>query len=348
MRIVVAALFVASVAAAGLVQQRDDAPPAPSVATGASLVTTTTTTSTVPVATTATSAPLPSTTAARATTTAVTTTRLPVGDAKVLVSKRGVVLPVAAREPGGFVVDTPCGRTAVVAGGTPLGGAAVVLDPGHGGDEPGAVGPNGLSEKALNLAVARHAEAALEQEGVRTVLTRTADYRVTLGTRAKVALALRPRAFVSIHHNADPDGPRSTPGTETYRQVASAESKRLSGLVFEEVFRTLSAHPVAWVGDTDAGAKYRTSSSGDDYYGILRRSQGIPAVLAELAFISNPPEAALLARPDVQRAEGQAVARAVLRFLRSDDPGSGYVEPYPRTTPAGPGGGAAGCVDPPL
>ncbi|HEX8581771.1 MAG TPA: hypothetical protein VF640_05570, partial [Acidimicrobiales bacterium] len=66
------------------------------------------------------------------------------------------------------------------------------------------------------------------------------------------------------------------------------------------------------------------------------------------AFLSNPPEADLLARPEVQEAEAAAVARAVGRFLTTDDPGSGFVEPYPRTEPAGPGGGATGCVDPPL
>ncbi|MDP9071954.1 MAG: N-acetylmuramoyl-L-alanine amidase, partial [Actinomycetota bacterium] len=266
----------------------------------------------------------------------------------VLVSQRGVVLPVTGYGPAGYRVQTPCGRTAVVRSGTPVAAAAVVLDPGHGGDEAGAIGPNGLTEKVLNLAVASYAAQALGQAGVPTVLTRTGDYRMTLDARAQVGLALRPKAFVSVHHNAEPDGPRPGPGTETYRQLTSSDSKRLSGLVYEEVVKALSPYPVAWVADTDAGAKYRTSSRGDDYYGILRRTRGVPAVLAELAFVSNAPEAALLARPDVQKAEGEAVARAILRYLTTEDPGSGFVEPYPRDSAAGPGGGASGCVDPPL
>ena len=49
--------------------------------------------------------------------------------------------------------------------------------------------------------------------------------------------------------------------------------------------------------------------------------------------MSNPPEAALFDRPDVQQVEGEAVARAILRYLNSPDPGSGFTEPYPRTEP---------------
>jgi N-acetylmuramoyl-L-alanine amidase len=268
-------------------------------------------------------------------------------EAKVLISDRGVVLPVENADPAGYRVGTPCGRTAVATG-TPVSGATVVVDPGHGGDELGAVGPNGLTEKEVNLSVALHTAARLEAEGITVALTRGADYRVTLETRAKIALSLQPRAFVSIHHNSEPDGPWPKPGTETYYQVASGPSKRLAGIVYEEVVRALSGHPVAWVADRDTGAKYRKNSRGDDYYAVLRQTHGVPGVLAELAFISNPPEAELLARPEVQRAEGEAVARAVARYLRTMDQGSGFVEPYPRDAPAGPGGGAGGCVDPAL
>jgi N-acetylmuramoyl-L-alanine amidase len=268
--------------------------------------------------------------------------------APAVVSPRGIVLPVLGADPGGVRVGMPCGGAAVLANGTPITGAEVVLDAGHGGDESGAVGPNKLSEKAANFAVTGHARDALQAAGVSVVLTRTGDYRMTLGARTRIATALKPRAFVSIHHNGDPDGPRDTPGSETYYQVRSADSKRLAGLLYEEVFKAMSQYKVAWVGDTDAGAKYRLNSSGGDYYGILRQAAGVTTSLAELAFITNGPEAELLARPDVQTVEGRAVAAAILRYLRTADPGSGFTEPYPRTTPAGPGGGSAGCHDPAL
>ena len=74
----------------------------------------------------------------------------------------------------------------------------------------------------------------------------------------------------------------------------------------------------------------------------------MPAVLSEAAFISNPAEEALLADPAFQRVEAKALTDAIVRFATTDDPGSGFVTPYPRTEPAGPGGGRDGCEDPPL
>jgi len=226
-----------------------------------------------------------------------------------------------------------------------------VLDAGHGGVEHGATGPNGLTEKLLNLGVVEHARNALEAAGHATVLTRTADYRMTLEARAAVVKALDPRAFVSVHHNAEPDGPWPGPGVETYYQIAGSstrESKRLAGLIQEEVVASMGRYSVEWVADADAGAKFRKNSRGDDYYGMIRQTQGTPAALAELGFISNLPEADLYARADVQKVEGEAVARAVVRFLATKDPGSGFTEPYPRDSPAGPGGGASSCRDPDL
>jgi N-acetylmuramoyl-L-alanine amidase len=274
---------------------------------------------------------------------------IPAGDVRALLTSTGVVVPVEGAAAGGFSVETPCGNRAI-ANGQPLAAAMVVLDAGHGGNESGAIGPNGLTEKDLNLNVVRNAKGALEAVGVPVALTRTGDYRVTLGVRAEIVTKLRPLAFVSVHHNSSPDGPRPQgPGTETYFQVQSPESKRLAGLVYEEVVRALSQYTgVAWVADTDAGAKYRLNSRGGDYYGILRMTAGVPSALAELAFVTNPPEADLLARPEVQAVEGRAVARGIVRYLTTKDPGSGFVTPYDRTEPAGPGGGSSGCTDPPL
>jgi N-acetylmuramoyl-L-alanine amidase len=265
---------------------------------------------------------------------------------KVVVSPTGVVLPVTGFENGGVRVLTPCENSAVLDAGTPVKGASVVLDAGHGGAESGAVGPNRLAEKTANLAVTLVTRDTLVRNGVSVLLTRTADYDMTLNARAAVVNAVRPMAFVSIHHNADPDGAHNGPGTETYYQLASASSKRLAGLIYEEVTRALAQYRIAWVGDTDAGAKYRTGTNGD-YYAVLRQTAGTTSSLAELSFISNPPEADLLAQPAFDDVEGQAVARGILRYLRTNDPGSGFTTPYPRTTPAG-GGGKQGCVDPRL
>ncbi len=272
-----------------------------------------------------------------------------VGAPAALVSPAGVVVPVVGPAPGGgWTVRTPCGRTATLTDATSVGRPVVVLDPGHGGAEPGAVGPGGHTEAELNLDVARRAQAALETAGVPTVLTRTADYTLALSTRGEIARDIAPRAFVSVHHNADPDGPSPGPGTETYYQIGSAPSKRLAGLVYEEVTRALAPYRVAWVADRDAGAKYRPGHQGD-YYAVLRLPADVVSVLAELAYITNPPEAALLARDDVRQVEGDAVARGVLRWLRTAAPGSGFTEPYPRIDPPSvPGAAGAPCRDPQL
>ncbi|MFN0090487.1 MAG: N-acetylmuramoyl-L-alanine amidase, partial [Acidimicrobiales bacterium] len=270
-------------------------------------------------------------------------------DAAVVRSARGVVLPVLGARGDRLLVRTPCGEEldAAPSGLTPV-SAEVVLDPGHGGDERGAVGPTGLEEKAVNLAVARAARAELAGAGVRAALTREADYRLTLDGRAAIVGALAPKAFVSIHHNAEPDGASTRPGAETYYQIRSAASKRLAGLIYEEALAAIAPHGSAWTADLDAGAKYRLNSRGGDYYAVLRQNAATPSALAELLFIVSPAEERLLRDPAFLAVEGAAVARGVLRFLRTKDPGSGFVEPYPRSAPAGPGGGRSGCVDPPL
>jgi N-acetylmuramoyl-L-alanine amidase len=271
--------------------------------------------------------------------------------------RAGVAMAVDAIEGGWAHVLTPCENHLWVktSDGRIEQTADIVLDPGHGGPEAGAVGPAGLTEKELNLAVAQMTVEALADQGVTAALTRTGDYRQTLASRVAVATAMHPRAFVSIHHNAEPDEQRSGPGTETYYQVGksvtkekSADSKRLAGLIYEEVVKALSAYSATWVADRDAGAKYRVGDSGDDYYGILRRAaaNGVVASLAELAFISNPSEEALLQRDDVRRAEAGAVARGIVRWLHNESSGNVFVVPYPRTEPAGGGGGTEGCVDP--
>jgi N-acetylmuramoyl-L-alanine amidase len=261
----------------------------------------------------------------------------------------GTPLPVLeVHEDGSAVVITPCGQTAIARGEEVLGGIDVLIDPGHGGIQPGAVGPGGTEEKAVNLDVSRRLAASLEHLGYRTLLTRTGDYRVALSTRGQFASSVRPRAYVSVHFNAEPDEERSTPGSEVYFQHRSEESRRLSGLIYEEVLAALSVHDILWVADTAAGVKPRVNDDGDDYYAVLRLAAGTPTALTESAFISNLAEEQLITDPQVQESLAQAIARGVERFLTTNEPGSGYVDPYPRDTSVGTGGGDRSCVDPDL
>ena len=129
-----------------------------------------------------------------ASSTTTTTTSLPHlpagpsgGEVRALRTPTGVIVPVVGRVGTAWRVLSPCGRTTTVRGGTAIYGATVLLDPGHGGIETGATGPNGLVERDLNLAVAERAKADLERDGATVVMTRSADYRVTLDVRGQLA-----------------------------------------------------------------------------------------------------------------------------------------------------------------
>src|SRR5512138_3823464 len=80
----------------------------------------------------------------------------------------------------------------------------VVLDPGHGGPQEGAVSPLGDTEKQLTLEIARRVAERLKRMGGRVVLTRTGDIEVPLVNRAVVANAIRADLFISIHLNSMP------------------------------------------------------------------------------------------------------------------------------------------------
>ena len=239
----------------------------------------------------------------------------------VVITPTGLVLPVREAREGSYLVGTTCANEVVVSGGTHLERADVVLDPGHGGPETGAVGANGLAEKHLNLAVAQLVRAELETRGYSTVLTRNADIRMPTVARAEIALALSAKAFVSIHHNGGATRGSPEPGTEVFHQGRSPESLRLAGILFEDVQAALSRYDVPWVASGNKGTRgLLRSSDGRDLYGVLRHSEGLPAVLVEPAYLSNPPEATLLADPAVQAAEARAIAEGIVRFLTTDDP----------------------------
>ena len=271
------------------------------------------------------------------------------GAPRAVITATGVVAAVVtARVDGAFVVVSPCGNQVTVTRATPVYGANVVLDPGHGGVESGAVGPTGLKESDLNLAVAQAVKTRLEAAGVTVLLTRNGNTYMTLGSRTRIATSVKPDAFVSIHHNAAPNHDADTPGSEVYYQADDEKgSKRLAGLIEEEVRAALSAQKIRWGWFDDAGVKVRLNDRGSDYYGLLRGAAGVPTALAELSYVSAPAEEALLKTPAFQQVEAGAVTRGVIRYLTTDDLGSGFVGPSQRKEEAT-GGGPAGCVEPAL
>jgi N-acetylmuramoyl-L-alanine amidase len=279
------------------------------------------------------------------------TTALPPSYRGAAAPPTGVVVPVVGATTLGWVVGTPCGRTVTIPTVRALSGT-VVLDAGHGGRETGAIGPLGNKESELNRAVVAHARRALEAAGIAAVLTRTDDYRIGIAPRAAIVAAVKPKAVVSIHHNASSSRLLDTPGTEVFHQAvgaSAAQSRRLAGLLHEEVTTTLARYDVTeWAATPWAGVKPRRNSEGNDFYGILRRTQGTPTALLEVGFLSHKPEERLYARPAVQQEVGQAVARAIVRFLTTSDPGSGFITPPRLADDNRAGGGTENCQDPPL
>ena len=315
---------------------RDESP----TSTAAPLVTTTTTGT-------------PATTIAPA-----TTTRPPLGVAAlaegaskrptVVVTPTGVVLPILAVEADGALrVRTVCGSEAQYSGpGRRYDRVHVVLDPGHGGFDPGAV-QNGVRESDVNLDVAQRTRTHLEREGLDVVLTREFDYYVPFVVRGELALNSSAALFVSIHHNSGSASLGSDPGTEVFYQQLDAKSRRLAGLLWEDVTSALRSHRIQWYGAAGAGALFREGRTGPDFYGVLRRTAGVPATLLEIAYLSNPREAALVATESFREESAVAIARAITRYFTTDDPGAGFSAPRGAGPPTTPTGGTGGCVEPP-
>ena len=197
-------------------------------------------------------------------------------------------------------------------------GKVILLDPGHGGGETGAVSPfNGVPEKTINLDVALRLQALLEAQGARVLLTRSADGRalppaqeraLPAGERLRLDLAYRSflansqgvDLFVSVHSNANPEPGHH--GTEVYYSADNRNaggSLALAGLVQAQLLRALGRH--------DGGVKA-------DIFCVTRFTEA-PAVLAELAYLNDPEESALLASPAFRQKAAEALAAAAAQFF---------------------------------
>ena len=308
----------------------------------------TTTTSTT---TTSTSTTTTSTTTTTTTTPPTTTTAAPApapADGGVLVSGNGVVLPVIGpASSGGFRALTPCGNEVTLESAQHIGTVDFVIDPGHGGSESGAVGPAGNKESDLNLRIAEITEWYLNEAGYSVLLTRTTDIRISLRSRAEIANALEPRAFISIHHNGGATRRQDTPGTEMFVDGGNPEASRLGGILFEEVVDAFDDFEADWVGTWRNGVGTRFNSSGEDLYGIHRFTPGVPSVITEAGYLSNASEEALFVDNDVQWAHGKAIADGLIRWLTTSDAGSGFLSDFVDDSSSGTGG-FDGCQDPTL
>ena len=178
----------------------------------------------------------------------------------------------------------------------------LTVDPGHGDKDPGAVGPSGVQEKVITLAVAKKVVAILRPV-MSVALTRYEDIQIStnlsvdLTKRAELANFSLSDVFVSIHCNAATDP--SAHGTETHCYPKSVRGKTLAGMIQGRLIPAL--------GLTNRGVK-------ESNFAVLRQSQ-MPAALVELAFISNPTEEALLESEAFQDKAALAIAQGICDFL---------------------------------
>ena len=267
-----------------------------------------------------------------------------------LVTPTGIVVPVLEDRNSSYLVRTPCGNEAELRFGTPLGQVDVVLDPGHGGPvETGAVGPNGLPEKDLNLRLAKRVAAELREREISVALTRTTDYRVPLAVRSEIGDTLGAKALVSIHHNAPIMARSDKPGAEMFIQQDAPESERLGRLMYDATIDALSTvEGIDWVSARDAGVILVLNRDSRESYGMIRRPE-TAAIIAEFGYLANPTEAAFYATDEYLDIMGPAVADALVTFVTTDEDGdpAGNRDPR-RFNPSGTTGGSNNCVDPPL
>lgn len=174
------------------------------------------------------------------------------------------------------------------------GDIVVVIDAGHGGDDPGTVATTGVYEKDINLAIAKAMKQELgTYEGIKVYLTRSRDEWMTNTGRAMQAAALNADFLISIHNNS---GSESNTGSLAYRSVNSLYSEPTNDMC------SLILENLAGIGITNGGVQTRISTDYDyeDYYTIIAEGvrAGIPSIIVEHCFLSNPNDALLVSNED--------------------------------------------------
>ncbi|MGM9425528.1 N-acetylmuramoyl-L-alanine amidase [Hydrogenophaga sp. MI9] len=228
----------------------------------------------------------------------------------------------------------------------------VALDPGHGGEDPGATGPGGTQEKDVVLLVAQKLRerinaAKVNGNPMRAYMTRDADFFVPLGTRVQKAQRVRADLFISIHADAfltpQPQGASvfalSTKGASsaTARWMANKENAAdlIGGINVKVKDATLQRTLLdmsttaqikdslklgsAMLGEVGRVGKLHKGSVEQAGFAVLK-APDIPSVLVETAFISNPDEEARLRSDDYQEKLADALLKGIVKYFAANPP----------------------------
>lgn len=186
----------------------------------------------------------------------------------------------------------------------------VVIDPGHGGIDPGKVGINNVYEKEINLQISLILKEILEQNDCRVILTREGDVGLyqeedsnkkmaDLKKRCELINRSQGDVIISIHQNSFFQ--ESSKGAQVFYQSTSSEGKRLAEILQSQLISSLDPE------------NKRVAKANDDYY-MLKNTEGV-MVIAECGFMSNSEEAIKLTQYTYQRQVAWAIALGTLQYL---------------------------------
>ncbi|QSJ20787.1 N-acetylmuramoyl-L-alanine amidase [Nostoc sp. UHCC 0702] len=179
----------------------------------------------------------------------------------------------------------------------PRGRVVVIIDPGHGGKDSGAIGIGGVREKDVILPIGARVAQILQQNGVQVVMTRDSDYFVSLQGRVAMAERVNADVFVSIHANSAGAGRPDVSGLETYYYDSGLG---LARIVHSNILQSLNIR--------DRGVRRAR------FY-VLRKSS-MPSILVETGYLTGREDIAKLRTSAYQNQMAEAIARGVLQYLR--------------------------------
>lgn len=186
----------------------------------------------------------------------------------------------------------------------------IIIDPGHGGADPGKVGVNNALEKDINLSISFKLKTYLEQCGFEVILTRTDDNglyslednnkkRADMKKRVSIINETNPVMTLSIHQNSFPQA--SSKGAQVFYHVKSPEGKRLAETIQEQLKQVIN------------DGNKRLAKSNDSYY--MLKNTSCPTVIVECGFLSNPTEADLLLEDSYQEKLAYGITEGVKAYL---------------------------------
>lgn len=191
-------------------------------------------------------------------------------------------------------------------------GAVIMLDPGHGGRDSGAIGVNGTYESGINFKIAKTVKKELENRGAKVIFTRTGDVELSLDDRQAAAKKSKADLFVSIHCNSSEQ--KSLSGTEVYyyrcnaKPLAASVHKELAS-VWKSIYAGNPAMQSAVV-PKDGGVRFSPFR--------VTRIEECPAILLETGYLSHASECAMLCKPENQDKFAKAIADGICHFLENN------------------------------